>query len=56
MNRTYPREMAYELEVILVMIDELEKTTGSQKFADYLEKTRGDLEPIYKQLSNFNQD
>lgn len=56
MNRTYPREMAYELEVTLLMIEELEKGNISKSFADYLAKTRADLEPLYEQLKAFNQD
>lgn len=56
MSRTYPREMGYELEVALLMIDELEQNTQNEAFITYLDKTRSDIEPIYDQLAAFNQD
>ena len=55
MARTYPREMAYELDVILLMIDMLEKEYTDQEFIAFLDKTRDDIEPIYETLAEFNQ-
>ena len=56
MSRTYPREMAYELEVTLLMLDTLEKEYTNEAFLTYVEKTRSDIEPIYETLSTFNED
>lgn len=55
-SRTYPREMAYELNVTLLLLKSLYDETENAKFKDYLSSTYDDLEPIYKQLSKFNQD
>ena len=56
MSRTYPREMAYELEGTLLMLDTLEKEYTNDAFLTYVEKTRSDIEPIYETLSTFNED
>lgn len=55
-SRTYPREMAYELNVTLLLLKSLYDETENAKFKDYLSSTYDDLDPIYKQLSKFNQD
>lgn len=54
--RTYPREMAYELNVTMLLLKSLYDETENDKFKEYLDATYADLDPIYKQLSDFNQD
>lgn len=55
-SRTYPREMAYELNVTLLLLKSLYDDTENAKFKEYLGSTYDDLDPIYRQLSEFNQD
>lgn len=54
LDRTYAREMTYQLQTIAVLEQKIYKATGSKTLKDYLEKTDADLQPLIKQLSDFS--
>ena len=53
-DRTYAREMTYQLETTLIMIDQLESKTRSSAQKEFLTTTYKNLEPLKEQFSAFN--
>lgn len=52
-DRTYSREMAFELEGIATLMGDIYDRTSSKSLKDYLLKTDENLQPIKKQFSEF---
>jgi hypothetical protein len=53
-DRTYAREMAYQLESIIALIDQVESSTGSQSLKSFLDSSRTNLQPTQTTFSDFN--
>jgi len=53
-DRTYAREMSYQLDTVSVLIREIYNSTKSTSFKSFLENTNTNLEPLREQFSNFN--
>lgn len=53
-DRTYAREMSYELDTVAALMKELYTDTKSQSLKAFLETTDTNLQPIKKQFSDFN--
>jgi hypothetical protein len=53
LDRTYAREMTYQLQTVAALLQEIYDATGSKSLKEFLEKTNSDLTPIIKQLSDF---
>ncbi len=53
-DRVYAREMAYQLQTLLLLIDDINSRTSNQTFREQLEATRKNLEPIQKKLDSFS--
>ncbi len=56
LDRTYPREVAYQLRLLLNDLSALKKTTKSQILKIYADTTTTDLTPIIKKLSDFTEE
>ena len=54
LDRTYAREMTYQLQTVSVLIRDIYESTSSKTFKEYLEKIDADLQPLIKQFSNFS--
>ena len=52
-DRTYAREMSYQLSTTLLLMDDIDGSTKSKSLHAFIETTRGNLEPIEKQMSDF---
>ncbi|HEU5121654.1 MAG TPA: hypothetical protein VFT59_02320 [Candidatus Saccharimonadales bacterium] len=55
-DRTYAREMAYQLDTIAVLMGDIYERTNSKSLKDFLLKTDGDLQPIKKTFSEFTDN
>ena len=53
-DSVYSREMSYELTILLINLQSIYKTTGSASLKAYLENTYNNLQPLQKQLAEFN--
>lgn len=53
-DRTYAREMSYQLDTVDVLIREIYNSTNSASFKTFLENTNKNLEPLRQQFSDFN--
>lgn len=53
-DRTYTREMTYQLDTVVALMEEIYNSSNSKSLKDFLVKTDDDLQPIKKQLSEFN--
>jgi hypothetical protein len=53
-DRTYAREMAYQLESVIALIDQVESSTGSQSLKSFLDSARSNLQPTQTAFSDFN--
>lgn len=53
-DRTYAREMNYQLETITGLMKDLYSTTKSSALKKFLENTDANLRPIKEELSSFN--
>jgi hypothetical protein len=53
-DRTYAREMSYELETLIVLIKQLETDTSDDAEKEFLATLRTNLEPLQKQFSDFS--
>lgn len=53
-DRTYAREMAYQLETLTAMMTQLETTSKSKYLKDYLNKYLTQIKPINQQFSDFS--
>lgn len=53
-DRTYAREMAFQLETIAVLMGDIYDRTNSKSLKDFLLKTDENLQPIKKTLNEFS--
>ena len=53
-DSVYSREMSYELTILLINLQSIYKTTGSASLKSYLESTYNNIQPLQKQLADFN--
>jgi hypothetical protein len=53
-DRTYAREMSYQLATVTSLMQEIYNSTNSTSLKSYLETTEANLTPIKKQLADFN--
>lgn len=53
-DRTYASEMSYQLETTAALMKQIYTSTGSKLLKEFLEKTDDNLQPIKKQLAEFN--
>jgi len=53
-DRTYAREMGYQLETVTVLMRDIYKNTKSKSLKEFLENTNANLQPITKKMENFN--
>lgn len=53
-DRTYAREMAYQLETVQALISDIYNKTGSKSLKEFLKATDSNLQPIVDQLAEFN--
>ncbi len=53
-DRTYAREMAYQLDSIIALLDQVESSTGSQSLKSFIDSARTNLQPTQKAFSDFN--
>ena len=54
LDRTYAREMTYQLQTIAALMQQIYDSTNSKKLKTFLEKTDADLQPLIKQFSDFS--
>ncbi|MDX2776340.1 hypothetical protein PV379_03150 [Streptomyces caniscabiei] len=54
LDRTYAREMTYQLQTVSVLIRDIYESTNSKTFKTYLEKIDADLQPLITQFSDFS--
>lgn len=52
-DRTYAREMSYQLATVTALIADIDASTSDKVLEKYLETTRANLTPIEEQLANF---
>lgn len=53
-DRTYAREMAYQLESIIALFDQVESSTGKQSLKNFLDSARSNLQPTQAAFADFN--
>lgn len=53
-DRTYSREMSYQLDTLAALMKQIYAETGSKSLKTFLESTDANLQPIKKQLTEFN--
>jgi len=53
-DRTYAREMNYQLETLTALMKEIYGSTGSESLKTFLDTTNKNLTPIKKELATFN--
>jgi uncharacterized protein (UPF0333 family) len=53
-DRTYAREMGYQLDTVAVLMKDIYANTKSKSLKDFLVGTDNNLEPIKKELYDFN--
>ena len=53
-DRTYAREMAYQLDTVLTLMLQINNSTSNKTLKSFLSNARTNLEPIQKQFSDFN--
>lgn len=53
-DRTYSREMGYQLETVAVLMRDIYKNTKSKSLKEFLENTDDNLQPIKKKMESFN--
>jgi len=54
-DRTYSREMAYKLETILALMDQISKKNNSSSLKSFLDSAHTNLVPIQAELASFNK-
>jgi hypothetical protein len=52
-DRTYAREMNYQLSTTRLLMDDINESTKSQSLREFIATTKSNLEPIEKQMSDF---
>lgn len=55
-DRTYAREMSYQLDTVAALMKELYTSSNSKSFKEYLVETDKNLQPIKKQFYEFNAE
>ncbi len=53
-DRTYSREMAFQLDTVATLMKDIYTSTNSKSLKEFLEATDKNLQPIKKQLVEFN--
>lgn len=53
-DRTYAREMGYQLDTTALLMEDIYNSTKSQSLQQFLNATDDNLQPIKKQLTEFN--
>lgn len=53
-DRTYAREMSYQLDTVSVLIREIYSATSNEGLKSFLENTDASLQPLREQFSEFN--
>ena len=53
-DRTYAREMDYQLNALSALLEQIEKSTKNASLKEFTHNTREQVEPIKKQFSEFN--
>jgi len=53
-DRTYAREMAYQLDTILTLMHQIYNDTGDKELKSFLGDAQKNLEPTQKQFADFN--
>jgi hypothetical protein len=53
-DRTYAREMAYQLETIITLMKQIYRSTGNQSLKSFLNTAYGNLEPTQQSFADFN--
>lgn len=54
-DRTYSREMAYQLDTIITLMQQVYATTGNQELKAFLQTTFNNLEPTQQAFEDFNE-
>lgn len=52
-DRTYAREMSYQLSTTLLLMDDIADSTNSKSLDAFIDTTKANLEPIEQQMSDF---
>jgi hypothetical protein len=55
-DRTYAREMSYQLDTVAALMKELYSSSNSKSFKEYLVNTDKNLQPLKKQFYEFNAE
>lgn len=53
LDRTYAREMAYQLQTILTLMSQIHEMSDNAQLREFLEKSYTDLEPLQQQFANY---
>ena len=53
-DRSYAREMSYQLETLIVLIDRIDGSTNSTSLKEYLGNTRESMEPLRDRFAEFS--
>lgn len=53
-DRTYAREMTYQLDTLIVLVEQIESKTKKTSTKEALTTIRNNLQPLQKQFSDFN--
>lgn len=54
LDRTYAREMAYQLQTILTLMSQIYETSDNAQLREFLEKSYADLEPLQEQFASYD--
>src|SRR5690606_38923376 len=54
LDRSYAREMSYQLETLILLIDQIEPKTNNTSFKEFLVSTRDKFEPLRDRFAKFN--
>lgn len=54
-DRTYAREMAFQLETLLALIQQIYTSTGSESLRTFLETTYNNLQPTQEGFAEFSE-
>lgn len=52
-DRTYAREMSYQLETLAALLQQIEANTKSRSYKEFLATTRNQLDPLRQQFADF---
>lgn len=54
-DRTYAREMSYQLETLIVLIEQIESSASDESTSEFLSATRTNLEPLQEEFASFSE-